>query len=337
MANLQDYLNSDYIRNLRPFSTDRTRVEVLVYVEGDDDVAFWTHALNQYGDSTKYKFSVTTNKGASVGGVAANGKEQLMRIANLGPHKIVCVDADFDLLIDAYSNHSERVRVDPYVVHTTCYAIESILADVSFYQSFFQSLGISVQTTEYEDQLKWISLTCLDLFLLLLSFAKEESRHRSFGFKDFAACLNTIKKGDVGNWGKYSYYKNRWRQEYASLFDSKQHEISSIHQRILQEGFSDEHCYAFMNGHELYNLFIRPLWEKRLIQSIDSKIEAFKENHKGLAIAAYKTQCYQELGGRSNLKAVLDHSYYHNKPVPLQLPDKTANKITDLFSTSGMC
>ena len=92
-----------------------------------------------------------------------------------------------------------------------------------------------------------------------------------------------------------------------------------------------------MNGHELYNLFIRPLWEKRLIQSIDSKIEAFKENHRGPAIAEYKTQCYQELGDRSNLKAVLDHSYYHNKPVPLQLPDKTANKITDLFSTSGMC
>ena len=53
MANLQDYLNSDYIRNLRPFSTDRNRVEVLVYVEGDDDVAFWTYALKQYGESTK--------------------------------------------------------------------------------------------------------------------------------------------------------------------------------------------------------------------------------------------------------------------------------------------
>lgn len=192
MANLQDYLNSDYIRNLRPFSTDRTRMEVLVYVEGDDDVEFWEYALNQYGDSTKYKFSVKTNKGASVGGIAANGKEQLMRIANLGPHKIVCADADFDLLIDAYSNYSERIRRDRYVVHTTCYAVENILADVPFYPSFFQSLEISAQTTEYEEQLKWISLTCLDLFLLLLSFANDDSHHRYFWLKDFAACLNTI-------------------------------------------------------------------------------------------------------------------------------------------------
>lgn len=109
MAGLQDYLNSEYIQRLKSFAKDRTRDYVLVYVEGEDDIAFWTHALSQLGNQTKFQFVVTTNKKAVLGGGDTNGKVELLKMENLGSNKVVCVDADFDLLIDNYSAYTQEI------------------------------------------------------------------------------------------------------------------------------------------------------------------------------------------------------------------------------------
>lgn len=156
MAGLQDYLNSEYIQRLKSFAKDRTRNYVSVYVEGEEDIAFWIHALNQLGNQTKFQFTVTTNKKAALGGGATNGKAELLKMENLGPNKIVCVDADFDLLIDDYSAYTQEVRGNAYVIHTTYYSIENILSSKEFYPFLSQRLKISESIIVYQEQLKWI-------------------------------------------------------------------------------------------------------------------------------------------------------------------------------------
>ena len=332
MAGLQDYLNSDYIQRLKLFAKDRTRDYVSVYVEGEDDVDFWTYAFNQLGNQTKFQFVVTTNKKAVWGGGTTDGKAELLKMGNLGPNKIVCVDADFDLLIDDYSAYTQKIRENAYVVHTTYYSIENILSGWEFYASLSQSLKIKESMVVYQEQLKWISLTCRDIFLLLLSYSKKDEKSRLFGFDDFSNCLNGIYTNDIGDFSKSQSYRAKWNQQYASLFDARNVEISTIHADLNNAGYADEQFYALMRGHDLYNSLIKPWIEKIIKQTINEKIRVFKESHQGTEIREYKDNLFKEFGTHKGLKEVIDFHFYHNKPVPLTLPNQTVIKISALFS-----
>lgn len=334
MADLQDYLNSEYIQRLKSFTKDRTRNYVSVYVEGDDDIAFWTHALNQFGNKTKFQFVISTNKRAVLGANGANGKDILLRMENLGPNKIVCVDADLDLLVDDYSEHTLKVREDKYVVNTTYYSIENILSSNEFYPSLAQFLKLEESRSKYEQLLKWISLTCLDMFILLLSYSKESCENRAFWFKDFASCLNEISLEDLGDFTKSQSYKDNWSNKYKSLLNVKQTEMSIIHKDLNDAGYADDQFYVLMRGHDLYDSIIKPWVKGNVNKTISEKIKIFKETHtyQGAEISAYKKSLFQELGTHSNLMEAIDFHFYNNKPLPLELPNQTATKISTLFS-----
>lgn len=331
MAGLQDYLNSEYIQRLKSFAKDRTRDYVLVYVEGEEDIAFWTHALNQFGNQTKFQFAVTTNKKAVLGGGDTNGKVELLKMENLGSNKIVCVDADFDLLIDNYSAYTQEIRENAYVMHTTYYSIENILSGKEFYTSLSQCLKMVESIIVYQEQLKWISLTCIDIFLLLLSYSKENSANRAFGFKDFADCLDEISTNDIGDYSKSQLYKIKWSHKYASLFGARNTDVATIHVDLNNVGYADEQFYVLMRGHDLYNSIIKPWIEKKIKQVINEKIRMFKESHQGAEIKEYKNDLFKEFGTHKGLKEAIDFYFYNNKPIPLTLPEQTVAKISTLF------
>lgn len=332
MAGLQDYLNSEYIERLRFFAMDRTRNFVFVYVEGDDDIAFWTHALDKFGDQTKFQFLVTTNKKGELGGGTINGKDALLKIENLGPKKIVCVDADFDLLIDNYSVYSQTIRDNDYVVHTTYYSIENILFSKYYFRSLFQSLKIEEYIDVYEEQLEWVSLVCQDIFLLLLCFSKEDSENRLFWFKDFSTCLDEICTNDIGDISKIQSYKKKWEDRYSTPFSIKKNEISTFRNNLTNAEYKDEELYELMRGHDLYNSIIKPWFEKKIKSVIKGKIKMFQESHSGEDIPEYRKTLFEELGSNKSLKEAIDFHFYNNKPISLLLPKKTEAKISKLFS-----
>ena len=332
MADLQDYLNSEYIQRLKSFAKDRTRNYVSVYVEGDDDVAFWTHALNQFGNKTKFQFVISTNKRAVLGEEGTNGKDMLLRMQNLGPNKIVCVDADLDLLVDDYSVHTHKVRENEYVVNSTYYSIENILSTKDFYPSLAQLLKVEESILTYQELLRWVSLTCIDIFLLLLSYSKEESRNRPFWFKDFASCLDEIPNDDIGDFSKSQLYKDNWSNKYKSLFNTKNAEMAIFHKDLNDAGYTDDQFYVLMRGHDLYDFIIKPWIENKVNQAINGKIEIFKSTHNGVEIQKYRDSLFKELGSHKGLKEAIDFYFYNNKPLPLVLPNQTATKISALFS-----
>lgn len=335
MADLKDYLNSEYIQRLNSFTKD-DRILVQAYVEGDDDVEFWTHALNQFGNKTKFQFDISTNKRAVFGGKGTNGKdngkEALLRMENLGSNKIICVDADLDLIIDNYSAHTQKIRENNYVINTTYYSIENILSSSDFYTSLAQLLKIEEPILTYQELLKWVSLTCIDIFLLLLSYSKESSANRAFWLKDFASCLNEIPLKDLGDFSKSQSYKNKWSNRYKSLLNAKQAEISIIHKDLNNAGYTDEQFYALMRGHDLYDCIIKPWIKNKINQAINGKIEAFKSTYHGVEIQKYRDSLLQEFGTHKNLYEAIDSHFYKNKPVPLVLPKQTETKISSLFS-----
>lgn len=87
-----------------------------------------------------------------------------------------------------------------------------------------------------------------------------------------------------------------------------------------------------MRGHDLYNSVIKPWIEKKIKQTINEKIRIFKESHQGTAIKEYKDNLFKEFGTHKGLKEAIDFHFYNNKPLPLILPNQTADKISALFS-----
>ena len=332
MAGLQEYLNSEYIQHLKSFAKDRTRNYVSVYVEGNDDIAFWTHALEQLGNQTKFRFIVSTNKKSVLGEDGTNGKDILLRMENLGSNKIVCIDADFDLIVDNYSAHTLKIRENNYVINTTYYSIENILSSREFYTSLAQSIKIEEPDSTYQELLKWVSLTCMDIFLLLLSYSKESSTNRAFWFKDFASCLDEVSIDDLGDFSKSQLHKDNWNDKYTSLFNARQEDMSIIHKELTTAGYADEQFYVLMRGHDLYDFIIKPWIKNKVSKAINEKIEIFKNTHQGIDIQEYRTRLFQELGTEKGLAEAIDFHFYNNKPLPLVLPTQTAMKISKLFS-----
>ena len=121
---------------LSAFSSPVRKAPLLVYVEDAEDVPFWRE-LFQCISERYSEVNVTTLKERAASGkgemnyngktLTATGKDALMQVQGLGPHKVVAVDRDFDGLIDNYHTYTNKIRDDQYVISTTYYAIENHL------------------------------------------------------------------------------------------------------------------------------------------------------------------------------------------------------------------
>ena len=123
MSELGKNVSGDWIRATAYFGHTPHLVPVLLFVEGDDDVPLWTEAVKPY--RSKYDIRVVTNK--AVNPTEENGKTKLLTMDGLCSNKLVAVDADYDLLVDNYSDYTNDVRTGQFVVNTTWYSVENIL------------------------------------------------------------------------------------------------------------------------------------------------------------------------------------------------------------------
>ena len=143
MKNLNRYITSDYVRAAQRLRGRSKRRKVVAYVESYDDIFFWRTLLSELETEQMY-FEVmlpsrtTLQKGKKTALLHALAK-------GLGRDMIVCVDADYDYLLDGSTRSSEEVCHNDYVFHTYTYAIEN-------YQCYAPSLhGVCVMATLNDD------------------------------------------------------------------------------------------------------------------------------------------------------------------------------------------
>lgn len=334
MSELSSYLTSDYIGRLRHFALDRTHEPVMAYVEGDDDIHFWESALNGFGNTSKFQFRVVTNKMACASSDpnAPNGKNVLLNMKKLGNNKIVCVDADWDLLIDGYSDKTGFVRTNAFVINTTYYALENVLASPEFHESLMGRLGLPSARNEYERLLVWVSRLCEQIFILMMSYAKIDSHDRKFWFTDFGNCINQIRESELGNEGKLECYKHKWEKEEAALLEAQAVPMDEAQQNLVDKGYAVEKLWNIMRGHNLYTAIIRPwIMHKYKVWKAE-QIKTYINDHGTEELEVFKTSLGQRLGTYATLDETIDFYFYHNEPNPIWLPEATRNKIVSLFS-----
>ena len=120
---LNKYVTSNYVSAMQRLRGHSKRRKVVAYVESYDDIFFWRSLLSELETEQMYFEVMLPSRTTLQKGKKTALLEGLAK--GLGRDMIVCVDADYDYLLQGATAQSKKVLDSPYVFHTYVYAIEN--------------------------------------------------------------------------------------------------------------------------------------------------------------------------------------------------------------------
>jgi hypothetical protein len=255
---LVDEFNSEYIRLSRSFSATPDKKQLLAFVEGDEDITFWTIVLRHY---TSYNVSVQILKIPDEYGrqMHVYGKDALLNVSGLGENKIVCVDADFDLLLPNNKYHLRLIN-DHYVINTYYYALENILSCPKYLKDTVENGRTQKSNVDYEAMLHTMSHTIAPIFKLALAARENWNITHTANYYNKSMFSHTVN----GMHPLPNNYINRvsnirYNNGEDSLLQQKAEEIQNMSDTIAHIIINDGEIYKFIRGHTLYGCILAQL------------------------------------------------------------------------------
>lgn len=253
---IRKFLNSNYVKcsnNLRK------REVIQVYVEDEIDKVFWYVYLHPYEEIYNCTFRISTLQDRNK---ILKGKASLLTYKPkeaLGHNMWLCVDSDYDEIINDFSKFSDRIRHDSFVITTYWYSIENLkctpdLLELNILKaSLADKCDIKVETV-----LQIISILYKNIFYLLLEM--EEKHDSRFKIDDFCQCLSYVsfKNGELDE----SFIKNKlgkWKQDHILLFQQYGKRFNHWKIKLENLGFKETDYYQLYQGHGLFENIAIPL------------------------------------------------------------------------------
>ncbi len=288
-SSLIQNLNSDYIGAFKGLSPKDSPNRVLVYVEGNEDISFWRGILHDYESATlQFQIETPTRKGKQK--AIEKSAEILSLAANAGPSLIICVDSDYDYLLQNQTPQSTEINTNRFIFQSYSYSTENLLC-------YHESLHIlCVQATKNDNRvvdfaafLHEYSRIIAPLFLwnvyfraihdyksfTLTMFCKIVRFEADISIPDFRAELITLKQR-----------VNSSITQLEIEFPEGVNQIFEIHERLRLLGFNEDYAYLFIQGHTLMdNVVLRLLnpLERFLVREKESQIREKAKNSEHLA------------------------------------------------------
>ncbi len=257
MSRLNDKINSDYFEARNSLNKSKG-ILIAVHVENEDDRPFWKFVFDKFGVSTQiYPASRTT---------LDRGKQEVLKLKDqVGKFLVLCVDSDYDYLLQSDTEVSRFINENPFVFQTYAYSIES-------YKCFSKSLhNVVVSSTlqdepqlfDHEEFLQKYSSIVYDL--LIYSFHNEKTLSDRFTMKDFADTIKLKSQVDISSNGEKSLrdLEESVNEKLRQLEKIPEAKFQEYKNRLLNLGLSRENAYLFVNGHVLYDnvvcMFLFPI------------------------------------------------------------------------------
>jgi len=184
MSRLLDNIKSDYFKAINSLKPKKAAKTIMVYVENEDDIPFWRGVFDRYAPHLHFEISFPSYH-------LARGKEEVLKI-QAGEYLLLCVDSDYDYLLQDATEVSKRINHDPYIFQTYTYSIEN-------YKCYAESLkevcvSSSLNDKEVFDLVRFIKLYSLIIYeLFLYSYHFEKQGDNSFTRDDFFSKVIKIK------------------------------------------------------------------------------------------------------------------------------------------------
>lgn len=253
---IRTHLNSTYV----VYSNKLRMKEVIqVYVEDEIDKIFWYTYLRPYEISHKCKFRISALQERNK---ILKGKAALLsykRQDDLGHNMWLCIDSDYDELITNFSDFSERIRHDNYVITTHWYSIENLKCTPELLEINILKASLADRCdVVVSDILQTISVLYKNMFLLLLEM--KEKHDGRFNIEDFCKNLSFICFSD----GKLDEERinckiQEWYNSHIDLYRQYENRFNHWCARLKKLGYKDTDYYKLYNGHGLFKNIAVPL------------------------------------------------------------------------------
>lgn len=248
-------LDSVYVKNSQKFSTAPQKEPILIYVEDEQDCIFWSKVFSFtfLGQTHKIEFSTYHVKET---GKEITGKDKLVELKEqLGPNLMICIDADFDVLLP--NNKYHLILQEKYIIHTVYYAIENILAHPSRLKLLVERGRSKVSQTDYQEMLKDLSVSIWPVFTFLLYTTSQFNGgvdSKPYSLKNFNSSLNLLKIQPNNYSNKTKKFKVS--EDIQNQIESNREEIRTIIASLEAMSYRAVDTYKLMNGHTLFNIFL---------------------------------------------------------------------------------
>ena len=327
MADITDYVSGGIIGKLDILSGRSPAANVIAYVEGDDDVTFWKHVLSIY---PKYKFWVTVNRSYQVNENYPNGKAALMHINGLSRDKIVCVDADHDLIVKDYSYYSKRLRSDPFIFNTQYYAMENVLSQPALLEEVVKAVTGEDSAFDFDTLMKSFSNAVYNMFLLYLACVKEK-RLKKFSLEDLKAEVNKMKPTMAMSDEDLHNFKVSWEAVFRGQISRHVATMNQYKVKLKQMGYKERDCYKLLQGHCLYNCMVKDVLVTICRRILEKKLAERIKNSPSPDYTAIQSEVYSFPGGQS-LRDFIDTSFYGNDAVRNHVPPRLQLKLVSTYN-----
>jgi hypothetical protein len=257
MKPLVDY-SKDYIQSENKLY-DYAKKKIIAYVENEDDVPFWWDIFDRYAPNFRFSINPSTRVNS-----LERGKESVLKLKDkVGDYLILCIDSDYDYLLQGATETSKLINDSPYIFQTYSYAIEN-------YKCYAESLkGICVKATCNDEELfdfvnffRRYSRTVYELFLYSYHFRKVSER-KSFTLAKFGSIIAISKRVGIDEQGEPAI-----KALTKAVVDKITH-LKSVHpdidtgvisDELKKLGVEEDNVYLFIEGHVIYdNVTLRVL------------------------------------------------------------------------------
>lgn len=262
---LTENLDSDFIERLNALRPRNAYIDVKVYVEGYDDVVFWHDILKEYGQQKNIKFDITPHSKADD---LTKGKSAVLEhVDGVGQNLILCVDSDYDYLLNGHTSESTIINENQYIFQTYAYSIENLKC---YRESLHDVCGRT--TTNFSEKInlseliKWYSNIIYPLLLWSLYFASK-SDTTTFTISDFSNHIKVSENPDISNQcvATIGHVQQEVQTKITQLEQTHSTDIQQVQilsQQLRPLGLNEDTAYFFIQGHTLFDYVVLRILRK---------------------------------------------------------------------------
>lgn len=315
MSTLVSNLNSEYLGASRFLYSKVAPDRVYVYVESFDDIPFWRSVFSDF-ENDKLCFEIMVPSSTSL----VKGKKRVLDlIPSSGKNLILCVDSDYDYLLQDTTDTSKKVNYEKYVFQTYAYSIENYycLAE-HLHQACAKAILCDKKLIDWSSVFEEYSKIVYRLFLWSVLFYRIR-KESCFSINSFCSIVRLPDSSDYLNIEEVlGALEKQVLSEIKRLEQSYPEQMSVIAflaDQLRTLGVCERNTYLFIHGHTIMDhvllKIIIPVCNKLKKEQIDDiKLLAKNDEDK-----------------RNNL------NYYNRKTSNIKevLMSTTAYKTSDLF------
>lgn len=252
---------SKYIHDSNIFRNGGGQEIVKVYVENDNDKIFWWTILEPFQTKYNVEFDISAFVFSNH---TLNGKTSILskiEDVQMGRNLIVCLDSDYDELIDGFSVYSNRICQNKYIVTSYWYSMENIKCHPENIKKLVTKLSLKIKVLEdFKFYFESLSLELKDIFIYYLVF--RENKVGGFclsTFSDILGCIKFTKNGI--NIDILRKKIRHWKISNLILISKYREKVMPMEYKLYSKGFPENEYYKIFNGHYFQNNIVLPLLE----------------------------------------------------------------------------